>query len=61
VRFGGFQALADLVEIRRRRADAFDGFLLEAMQHVHGVRESDGVDGSIRIAMPVFDYFDDTG
>jgi len=30
------------------------------MQYVHGVGESDGIDGSIRVAVPVFDDFEDS-
>ena len=55
-----FESAADQVQRGFGGRDPFLGFLLKGVQHVDGVRQLDGVDRSIRVAIEVVHDFQDS-
>jgi hypothetical protein len=51
----------DQINLSRWRCNAFRGFLLKYMQHIDGILETHGINGSPRVAMVRSHNFEDAG
>lgn len=58
---GLLQSLLYEVQVHLRRGDAAFRFLLKDMKHVYHARQLHRIDGSVRIAVVVFNYLQDAG
>lgn len=58
--FGEFEPVLYQFEFRFRSFDSSLGFLLERVQHVHGIEPSYRANGSIRVAIVIIGNFDNS-